>query len=200
MDVVGGVPVGTWVGLSEDDDPDYVARAEREWEATHVTVAPLSVLDVAAWLIAHHEPMDAYKLQKLCYYAQAQHVATFNTRLFTERIEGWTNGPVVPQLYSRHARKRDVLQVTDGDPHAVDEQPAAQQTLVEVWDRYGSFSGTQLSEMTHREQPWLAAREGLRPHEQGRREIRVEALRDYYRAFPDIEAVDVPPEGDLVEL
>lgn len=195
MDVVGGAPVGTWVGLSNDDDHEYVARAEREWQPTHVTVAPLSVLDVAAWLLAHHGAMDTYKLQKLCYYAQAQHLATFNTRLFTDRIEGWTNGPVVPHLYAQHVGRREVAQVGDGDSRAVDEQPASLETLDEVWARYGSFTGAQLSEMAHREQPWLTSRRGLGPQEPGRQEIRVETLRDYYRTFTDIDAFDVAPDG-----
>jgi uncharacterized phage-associated protein len=199
MGDVSGAPVGTWVGLSEDDDPDYVARAERDWETTHITVEPLSVLDVAAWIIEQHGAMDAYKLQKLCYYAQAQHLAAFNTRLFVDPIEGWVNGPVVPRLYSRHAGKRFVKAVPDGSPLAVDEQPQSRATLEEVWARYGSFTGTQLSEMAHREQPWITSREGLRPREAGRREIRVETLRDYYGAFTSIEAFDVSPD-DIVDL
>lgn len=159
---------------------------------THVSVEPRSVLDVAAAFLRRLGPMDTYKLQKLCYYAQAQHVAMYDTRLFKEPIEAWANGPVIPKLWSQHAGKRTVEAVKGGVADAVEDEPASADTLTLVADVYGSFTGAQLSEMTHRERPWTDAREGLRPKAHSSAEISVVKLRDYYRSFPSIEPEDVP--------
>lgn len=58
-----------------------------------------SVLDVAACVLESQGPMSHMKLQKLCYYSQAWHLAWEGVPLFPERIEAWANGPVVPVLY-----------------------------------------------------------------------------------------------------
>ena len=42
------------------------------------------------------------KLQKLLYYAQAWHLAIYDTRLFPERFQAWVHGPVIPEIYHRY--------------------------------------------------------------------------------------------------
>lgn len=58
-----------------------------------------SVLDVAAYILESQGPMTHMKLQKLCYYSQAWHLAWDGVPLFPERIEAWANGPMIPVLY-----------------------------------------------------------------------------------------------------
>ncbi len=175
--------------LDGDEIPDRFRQLLNE-PPTLRTVAPLSVLDVASALLAVKGPMDTYQLQKLCYYAQAQYVAFYNTRLFREPIEAWPNGPVVRELWRRHAGRRRVADLPEGDSAAVARQPAAADIVQAVLAEYGSFDGQQLVELTHREQPWRDARQGLRPKQASRNEIPVEALRDYYRGFDQIEPFD----------
>jgi uncharacterized phage-associated protein len=182
------------VDFYEDDEPLEHLLDLAQQPAELVSVAPLSVLDVARALLEQAGPMDTYKLQKLCYYAQAQHVAFYNTRLFTEPIEAWRNGPVVRELWRRHAGKRSIIGLSEGDASKVQSRPEAADTVRHVLDVYGCWDGQQLSEMTHREQPWRDARAGLGGAQQSRHEIPVEALRDYYRAFDPIEPFDEPGE------
>ncbi len=180
------------VDYYEDDEP-----LERVLEVTAeppsmVSTPPLSVLDVASSILQRLGKIDTYRLQKLCYYAQAQHVAFYGTRLFHEPIEAWPNGPVVPELWRRHAGRYEIDRLSEGDPEAVRAQPAADDTLNYVLALYGPMDGRQLSEMTHREQPWRDVRRGLRPKERSRTQIPVEALRDYYRSFEALEPFDDP--------
>ncbi len=58
-----------------------------------------SVLDVAAYILQSQGPMTHMKLQKLCYYSQAWHLAWDGAPLFPEKIEAWANGPIIPVLY-----------------------------------------------------------------------------------------------------
>ena len=45
------------------------------------------------------------KLQKLAFYSHAWHLAWEEKLLFSDRIEAWANGPVVPSLCREHRGK-----------------------------------------------------------------------------------------------
>lgn len=117
-----------------------------------------SVMDVAAYILAERGPMTAMKLQKLCYYAYGYHFAWEDRRLFEERIEAWANGPVCRKLYAVH-RGRLTLTAGDipGNPAVLDE--GEKESIDLVLAGLSDMTAHQLSAMTHREQPWLRARE-----------------------------------------
>jgi len=97
------------------------------------------------------------KLQKLCYYSYGYHLAWEERPLFRERFEAWANGPVAPALYKLHRGKFDIEPgAIAGDPDALDE--GERESVDLVLDAYGGFSAYQLSQLTHQEGPWLAAR------------------------------------------
>ena len=58
----------------------------------------VSVLDVAASILKQHGPMSTWKLQKLCYYSQAWSLVWDEEPLFSEDIQAWAHGPVIPKL------------------------------------------------------------------------------------------------------
>lgn len=123
------------------------------------------------------------KLQKLCYYAQAWHLALFGKKLFEGKIEAWAHGPVVPELYNRFKKYKweciDALD-TKTDPYS-DLHWDDLEFLDMVWEKYGSFSGITLEKMTHKEDPWKLAY-GDRPY--GSRcdvEITAESMEKYYK-------------------
>ena len=62
----------------------------------------VSVVDVARYILDTLGEMTTWKLQKLCYYAQAWSLVWDDSPLFEDRIEAWANGPVVPALYEQH--------------------------------------------------------------------------------------------------
>jgi len=123
------------------------------------------------------------KLQKLCYYAQAWSLALDGKPLFGERIEAWAHGPAIPPLYRRF--KKYGWQAID--PTAITTDPVRdlhadhKALLDDVWERYGSFNGTQLEHLTHRERPWIDARGGTPPGENCTAEITHESMRAFYR-------------------
>jgi uncharacterized phage-associated protein len=117
-----------------------------------------TVMDVAAYILAKRGPMTAMKLQKLCYYAYGYHYAWEDRRLFAEPMEAWANGPVCRILYRAH---RGQLTLDDGDiagnPEALDDGEIESIDL--VLEGLSDMTAHQLSAMTHRELPWLRARE-----------------------------------------
>lgn len=124
------------------------------------------------------------KLQKLAFYSQAQHLAQYGTPLFTEAFQAWRGGPVALELYALHRGKFLIRpgELSSGDSSALTD---AERRLIDgVCSRLGGMTGAELSERTHREDPWMHAREGLTPSAPSDAVITQEAMRRYYREHP----------------
>jgi uncharacterized phage-associated protein len=138
----------------------------------------VAVHDVAAYILQKYGgPMTSMKLEKLVYYSQAWSLVWDEEPLFNESIEAWVNGPVVPELYAKH---RGMFKVSnwDGIPDRLNKDQ--RDTVNSVIDFYGKRSSMELSQMTHREEPWIIARKGLSPSERGNREISLASMAEYY--------------------
>ncbi len=134
--------------------------------------------DVAAYILQKKGEMTAMKLQKLVYYSQAWSLVWDEEVLFTDRIEAWVNGPVVPELYRLHRGKFKVSHWPEGDPESLSR--AQRETIDAVLDYYGDKPSQWLSDLTHREAPWNQARKGLDPGDASKREISHASMAEYY--------------------
>ncbi|HEY0512305.1 MAG TPA: type II toxin-antitoxin system antitoxin SocA domain-containing protein [Thermoanaerobaculia bacterium] len=134
--------------------------------------------DVAAYILRKQGEMTAMKLEKLAYYSQAWSLVWDEEPLFSDRIEAWVNGPVVPTLYRRHRGLFKVSEWPSGDPKSLSR--TQRETIDAVLDYYGDKSSQWLSDLTHREAPWIQARKGLEPGDPSRREITHASMAEYY--------------------
>lgn len=116
----------------------------------------VTVFDVAAYLLERRTPLSAMQLQKLVYYGQAWHLAWYGEPLFRESLRAWDGGPVCGELFNEHRGQRVVHGLSHGDSTRLEGR--ARQTLEAVLGFYGDFPGDWLSELSHRERPWLDAR------------------------------------------
>ncbi len=137
-----------------------------------------TVHDVAVYILKKAGPMTAMKLQKLVYYSQAWSLVWDEMPLFKAPVEAWANGPVVPALYRLHRGEFKVSAWPKGDPSRLTVEEHA--TVDAVLDHYGPKSSQWLSELTHKEQPWMEARGGLAPGERGNSVISHAAMAEYY--------------------
>ncbi len=138
----------------------------------------VNVHDVAAYILEHRGSMSAMKLQKLVFYSQAWHLVWDDEPLFPEQIQAWANGPVAPALYAQHRGRFVVDRWALGKSTSLTD--AQRETIDAVLDYYGEREAFWLSELTHREQPWLGARGGLSPGARSDREITQAAMAEYY--------------------
>lgn len=98
------------------------------------------------------------KLQKLMFYAQSWHLKIYSEPLFDGSFERWQYGPVLPEIY--HEFKKfgandigsfgsdiwnDIQKIEPNDDRVTD-------FLDQIVHIYGTFSGTELSWMTHQSQ------------------------------------------------
>lgn len=139
-----------------------------------------NVHDVAAYILRKRGAMSAMKLQKLVYYSQAWSLVWDDRPIFREPIVAWANGPVVYELFDRHRGQYIVDSWSAGDPDALTE--VEKETVDAVLGGYGDLSAQQLSALTHAEDPWIEARDGLRPGQRGTQEIPLDRIAEYYTA------------------
>lgn len=128
------------------------------------------------------EPQTHKKLQKLCYYAYAWYLAQTDERLFDEHFEAWVHGPVCSRLYSEYRYNMGLVgdwAIIPKYEEAVDADALA--IAKWVYDAYGSFSGTDLEMMTHKEEPWIKARGTAKSWERVDTVISDDDIKSYYR-------------------
>ena len=115
-----------------------------------------AILDIHRELF--DESPSPMKLQKLCYYAQGYALAE-GKPLFKDDFQAWQHGPVVPDMYQeyKHLTWRPINEEFKPPKLA----PEVVEHLEGVVDAYGRYDGAALSTMTHRERPWLSARDGV---------------------------------------
>lgn len=125
---------------------------------------------IADWILAWAEHNDApvsnLKMQKLLYYAQGHHLGDYGGPLFSDELQAWAHGPVVPSVY--RAFKTSGNEPIDPDETLRedfdwDDYRDVEDHLMKVWNTYGAFEAWSLRERTHREAPWKDAfRDGVR--------------------------------------
>ena len=139
-----------------------------------------NVLNVAAYVVSKCAPMTTMKLQKLVYYCQAWSLAWDDVPLFDEDFEAWANGPVCPRLFQKHKGLYTVGKefLTSHLNYEFDTEQ--KDTMDAVIRDLGDKAPQWLSDLTHSEQPWLAARKGCAPGENCSNIIDKTAMQSYY--------------------
>jgi uncharacterized phage-associated protein len=145
-------------------------------------------IDVARFLIHLAAPrededidcLSHLRLHKLLYYAQGWHLAIFGRPLFGERIEAWTHGPVVKDVYPEFkAYGYKAIPPSEGaDPAELTDE--ARELVRGVWHEYGRYSAGALRDMTRGESPWKEARAGLAEDAASDREITPDRLQSFF--------------------
>lgn len=139
----------------------------------------VSVFDVANWFLSK-QSMTHKKIQKMCYYAQAWHCALIGDPLFSEEIQAWIHGPVIPKLYPKYADYGwNNIPVQNFDESIFSEDSI--KVLESVFVTYSTFTGDQLENLTHSEDPWNIARGDLKPWEPSTNPIDPTVMRAFYR-------------------
>ncbi|HIW75973.1 MULTISPECIES: Panacea domain-containing protein [Gordonibacter] len=139
-----------------------------------------NVLDVAAYVLGKTGDVSTMKLQKLVYYSQAYHFVKTGRPLFSEAVEAWANGPVVPELFAQHRGIYVINQQDLPNARANHIQGEEAHTIDHVIEVLGCLTGAQLSDLTHSESPWRDARYGLPEGARSRSPIELTAMRNFY--------------------
>jgi len=131
------------------------------------------------------EHLNLLKLQKLLYYVQAWHLAFYQEPLFNGKFQAWVHGPVNRPIYDRFSSSHSLYSEVStseiqSDLSELSEDNAAH--IESVLEAYANFTGSQLEELTHREKPWIDARNGLPSSANCENLIDEKLMQNYYAA------------------
>ncbi|WP_338660965.1 Panacea domain-containing protein [Paraclostridium sordellii] len=120
--------------------------------------AKYDAMDVAEYVLwfcetMRNRPISNLRLQKILYYIQGSYLSDFDEPIFDNKIEAWTYGPVVPDVYYSYnsfVGNKITGVVSDGSLFDSSEIYLIQEVIdakinIPVWD---------LVEDTHNEMPW----------------------------------------------
>lgn len=138
--------------------------------------------DVARYIVAKFQErgdlITNLKVQKLLYYVQGWHLGLFKRPAFDGEFRAWIHGPVNLDVY--HEYKRYRWNPISDEQGAVDLPPELQKHVDEVLSVYGGDTAWALESETHTERPWIAARSGLAPDDEGHTVISDGDMMEYF--------------------
>ena len=136
--------------------------------------------------------LDLMKLLKLTYIAHGWVLGLTERPLFREQVLAWPYGPVIREVYNAF-RNFGASAVTSPAscsiglkwrPIEAELTSEVSEIVQDVWDEYKSFTGLQLSTLTHKPRtPWAQVTAGK--EEAQIRDILIpnELIRDHYRTL-----------------
>ena len=141
-----------------------------------------AIYAVIGYIVGKQGQMTAIKLHKLLYYCQAWSLVWDERSLFSQKIEAWAGGPVVADIFQHH---KGVFTITPSAQWITDNQSIALtkdqiETIDAVLEAYGNLDSATLSQMTHQEDPWRQARQGVPVGERSNKEITKDSMAEYY--------------------
>lgn len=138
----------------------------------------IHIYDVAKFFLQKGGPIISMKLQKIVYYAQAWSLVLRGKALFPERILAWSYGPIIYELYEQHKHNFVVTYLKYGDPTRLHDDEKA--FLEKIYAYYSKFSYSELSQMTHSEDPWITAYRNTMHEEGSSSVISLESMEEFY--------------------
>lgn len=126
------------------------------------------------------ESITNLKLQKLLYYVQGFNLAINNTTLFSQKIEAWAHGPVVPDVY-REFKGFGYKDIVIEEDYDFSELTTEQKKIIsEVWEVFKFYDGKELEKLSHSESPWKDARGELAEYDSSNAIISADSIKKYF--------------------
>ncbi|MDO8492735.1 MAG: DUF4065 domain-containing protein [bacterium] len=133
---------------------------------TRIVKSPYTAENVAKYLIylasqgfvgdnKEREGITNLKLQKVLYFAQAYYLSKVGRPLFSDNIEAWAYGPVVPEVYHKFKSKGSNPIICEEDKSSLSNED--KEILKKVWGTFGGYSASKLVDIAHAHTPWKEA-------------------------------------------
>lgn len=119
-----------------------------------------TALEIASYIInkciSLGRPVSNLQLQKILYYVQGEYIRNTNGKvLFTDTMEAWQYGPVIPNVYYNYNRYSSSNIITRQDEIELEQ---FEKDIIDpvIYDK-SSYSAWTLVEQSHSEEPWINA-------------------------------------------
>jgi uncharacterized phage-associated protein len=157
-----------------------------------------TILEVADLFLTDRK-MTLTKLNYLCYYAQAYHLAFLDRPLFEEDFIAWVKGPTSKVLHDKYKKKYNWFKdIPVKDSIKNDFSQESMWVLEMVRDAYIDYSDYEIEALATHEDPWLITRSGLSRLETCEDSIKKEVIREYYIQYTERQ-LKCPNCGERVD-
>lgn len=145
---------------------------------------PSKMLMVISYIFEQLGEVTPLALQKILYFIQGLYFSRYGTPLFSDNCQAWVHGPVYVEIYDMFSSFRyDPI----NDPRfellkgkSIDLDKKEREVIDLVVNTFGMYGGKVLERITHKEDPWINAREGYSENEPSQEEISKEAIKEYF--------------------
>ena len=139
----------------------------------------MNAFDVAARTLKNYKhPMTVVRLHAVLYFCQAISLERYKRPMFNERIEAWSSGPIVPEVYEMHAGDHKVsLESIEFYKSDIKRTEVEHEIMKEVYRDYGIATTGDLKHKILNEGPWAELRVGLAEHEHCTRVITRDSMQ-----------------------
>lgn len=145
---------------------------------------PSKMLMVISYIFEQLREITPLALQKILYYIQGLYFSRYGTPLFDDDCQAWVHGPVYAKIYDMFSSFRydpiddPRFELLKGKSTSLDEKE--REVVKLVVNTFGIYGGKTLERITHKERPWIEAREGYSDNESSREEILKVAIKEYF--------------------
>ena len=145
------------------------------------------MLCVIAYIFATLEEVTPLMLQKILYYIQGIYSVLYETSMFEEDCRAWVHGPVFEEIYDlfKEFKYNPIddarFAIFGGGNEALTDEERGVADL--VLKTFGMYGGKTLERITHKEEPWLAARRGYDDSIPSREIISKDSIKHYFKTI-----------------
>jgi len=137
---------------------------------------------IALYIINSRKEITNLLLQKVLYYIKAISVLLEGTTIILEPCEAWKFGPVFPSVYEKYkdfGKQEIFINISD---EYVDGLLSEKEKMITnfVLNTFGIYNAWFLKDLTHCEEPWRAAREGLDDNDASRNLMDETVINNYF--------------------
>ena len=182
-------------------DAAYKKAVSKIEELNALFSVPSKMLMVISYIFEQLREVTPLALQKILYFVQGLYFSKYGIPLFNDNCQAWVHGPVYVEIYNMFSNfKYDPIddprfELLKGKSTSLAKKE--REVIDLVVNTFGMYGGKVLERITHKETPWLDAREGYSENEPSQEEISKEVIKDYFVSVR--EKYDMNTEKGIME-
>lgn len=148
-----------------------------------------NLISTISYVFEKSKEITPLALQKILYYAQGIYMAIYKEPLYREDCVAWAHGPVYDSVYDIF--KTFKYNPIDDDRYMIFKNKykrlgEKEREIIDlVLDTFGMYSGKMLECITHKETPWIQARDGYYPSERSNVVIEKDSIKKYFEKLEE---------------
>ena len=137
---------------------------------------------IALYIISSGREITNLLLQKVLYYVKAISEIFEGESIILEPCEAWKFGPVFPSVYEKYREYgKQEIEINLSKEYVNELLSEKEKQVTDyVMNTFGIYNAWFLKDLTHLEEPWIAARKGLSEDDASRNLMNEEIISRYF--------------------